>query len=49
MPNRSPRLPLLQQSTRPYAWRQWLESVGVRAANDMADAAIKVVQAAAGH
>lgn len=35
-PARFAPLPLLQQSTRPYAWRQWLESVGVRAANDMA-------------
>lgn len=29
------RLPLLQQSTRPYAWRQWFESVGMRVAHDM--------------
>jgi DNA-binding transcriptional LysR family regulator len=28
-------LPLLQQTTRPYAWRQWFASAGVRAANDM--------------
>jgi DNA-binding transcriptional LysR family regulator len=35
-PEELARLPLLQQSTRPYAWREWLESVGVRAANDMA-------------
>ena len=27
------RLPLLQQSTRPQAWRQWFESVGVTAAH----------------
>lgn len=26
------RLPLLQQSTRPYAWRQWFEAAGVNAA-----------------
>jgi DNA-binding transcriptional LysR family regulator len=30
------RLPLLQQTTRPYAWRQWFESQGLRADNDMA-------------
>lgn len=30
------RLPLLQQSTRPYAWRQWFESLGMRVAQDMA-------------
>ncbi len=29
-------LPLLQQSTRPYAWRQWFEAAGVDAAGDMA-------------
>jgi len=29
-------LPLLQQSTRPYAWRQWFEAAGVEAARDMA-------------
>ncbi len=29
-------LPLLQQSTRPYAWRQWFEGAGVEAARDMA-------------
>lgn len=28
-------LPLLQQSTRPYAWRQWFEAVGLRVAEDM--------------
>ncbi|WP_323003494.1 LysR family transcriptional regulator [Denitromonas sp.] len=27
--------PLLQQSTRPYAWRQWFETQGVRAARDL--------------
>jgi DNA-binding transcriptional LysR family regulator len=26
---------LLQQSTRPYAWRQWFESVGVKVEHDM--------------
>lgn len=30
------RLPLLQQTTRPYAWRHWFESQGLRAENDMA-------------
>ena len=29
-------LPLLQQSTRPYAWRQWFEAAGVAATRDMA-------------
>lgn len=29
-------LPLLQQTTRPYAWRQWLAAQGVPAANDLA-------------
>lgn len=29
-------LPLLQQSTRPYAWRQWFASQGVQAAHDLA-------------
>lgn len=29
-------LPLLQQSTRPYAWRQWFEAQGLRAEGDMA-------------
>lgn len=28
-------LPLLQQSTRPYAWRQWFASLGQRVAHDM--------------
>ena len=27
--------PLLQQSTRPYAWRQWFASAGLTVANDM--------------
>lgn len=30
------RMPLLQQSTRPHAWRHWFESAGVRSPNDMA-------------
>jgi DNA-binding transcriptional LysR family regulator len=29
------RLPLLQQSTRPYAWRHWFESQGLQVENDM--------------
>lgn len=28
--------PLLQQSTRPYAWRQWFASAGVETPNDLA-------------
>lgn len=30
------RLPLLQQSTRPYAWRRWFASAGVTVAHDLA-------------
>ncbi|SAL63165.1 LysR family transcriptional regulator [Caballeronia arvi] len=30
------RLPLLQQSTRPYAWRNWFESRGMKVEADMA-------------
>ena len=30
------RLPLLQQSTRPYGWQQWFESAGIRAGNALA-------------
>lgn len=29
-------LPLLQQTTRPYAWRQWFEAAGLHIAHDMA-------------
>jgi DNA-binding transcriptional LysR family regulator len=29
-------LPLLQQSTRPYGWRQWFEAAGLRVENDLA-------------
>ena len=29
------RLPLLQQSTRPYAWRQWFAAQGMNVARDM--------------
>lgn len=28
-------LPLLQQTTRPYAWRQWFDSLGMKIARDM--------------
>ena len=28
-------LPLLQQSTRPYAWRQWFDSLGLSVARDL--------------
>jgi DNA-binding transcriptional LysR family regulator len=30
------RMPLLQQGTRPYAWRHWFESLGLQVDNDMA-------------
>jgi LysR family glycine cleavage system transcriptional activator len=29
------RMPLLQQTTRPYAWRQWLNSLGMNISRDM--------------
>lgn len=29
------QLPLLQQSTRPYAWRQWFNSIGLNVERDM--------------
>ncbi|MCY1176162.1 Glycine cleavage system transcriptional activator [compost metagenome] len=29
------RLPLLQQTTRPYAWRQWFSSLGMNVARDL--------------
>ena len=29
-PDEVAALPLLQQTTRPYAWRQWFASAGVR-------------------
>ena len=31
-------MPLLQQSTRPYAWRQWFETVGLKVGRDMTGA-----------
>lgn len=36
------RLPLLQASTRPYAWRQWFEAQGVKVAHDMAGARMEL-------
>ncbi len=35
-------LPLLQASTRPYAWRQWFESLGLKVAHDMAGARMEL-------
>ena len=34
-PQQLAQLPLLQQSTRPYAWRQWFESTGYVPGNEM--------------
>lgn len=34
-PERIAELPLLQQSTRPYAWRQWFAAQGLSVARDM--------------
>lgn len=34
-PQQIATLPLLQQSTRPYGWRQWFESVGLNVPHDM--------------
>ncbi|QXI48017.1 LysR family transcriptional regulator [Pseudomonas anuradhapurensis] len=34
-PQRIAQLPLLQQSTRPYAWRQWFSSIGMNVERDM--------------
>ncbi|WP_406820536.1 LysR family transcriptional regulator [Pseudomonas sp. KnCO4] len=34
-PQRIAELPLLQQSTRPYAWRQWFSSIGMNVERDM--------------
>ncbi|MBW7902381.1 MAG: LysR family transcriptional regulator [Rhodocyclaceae bacterium] len=36
------RLPLLQQTTRPYAWRQWFESAGVSISQDMSGARLEL-------
>ncbi|MDI1236039.1 MAG: LysR substrate-binding domain-containing protein [Polaromonas sp.] len=35
-------LPLLQMSTRPYAWRQWFESLGLQIDNDLAGARMEL-------
>ena len=35
-PERIAELPLLQQTTRPYAWRQWFAAQGLSVARDMA-------------
>jgi DNA-binding transcriptional LysR family regulator len=35
-------LPLLQASTRPYAWRQWFESQGLQVEHDMAGARMEL-------
>lgn len=35
-PRQLAALPLLQQSTRPYAWRQWFESAGLSPGNELA-------------
>ena len=35
-PQQLAQLPLLQQSTRPYAWRQWFESIGHMPGNELA-------------
>ena len=35
-PQQLAELPLLQQSTRPYAWRQWFESIGHVPGNELA-------------
>ena len=35
-PHEVMRLPLLQQGTRPYAWRNWCESAGVEGGNPLA-------------
>lgn len=37
-PHEIAALPLLQQTTRPYAWRQWFESQGVHVGHDMTGA-----------
>lgn len=36
------RLPLLQASTRPYAWRHWFESLGLKVDHDMAGARMEL-------
>jgi DNA-binding transcriptional LysR family regulator len=34
-PAQMAKLPLIQQTTRPYAWRRWFESVGLRPQGDL--------------
>lgn len=34
-PHELARLPLLQQTTRPYAWRQWFKSLGMQVERDL--------------
>lgn len=34
-PHAIAEMPLLQQTTRPYAWRQWFDSLGMKVARDM--------------
>ncbi len=34
--NQLARLPLLQQTTRPHAWREWFQSQGLEVENDLA-------------
>lgn len=36
------KLPLLQASTRPYAWRHWFESLGLKVEHDMAGARMEL-------
>jgi LysR family glycine cleavage system transcriptional activator len=38
------RLPLLQQSTRPYMWREWFSSQGLQVDNDMAGPRMELFQ-----
>ncbi|MCB1755549.1 MAG: LysR family transcriptional regulator, partial [Gammaproteobacteria bacterium] len=35
-PNELTDYPLLQQTTRPYAWREWFQSAGIQVERDMA-------------
>ncbi len=37
-PEEVQRYPLLQQTTRPYAWRQWFDSLGLQVEHDMTGA-----------
>lgn len=42
LPQEIAALPLLQQSTRPYAWRQWFASQGVQVGHDMTGARLEL-------